>query len=92
MNLITPEALDYRISVLKEELSSEAGTLLSEHPIEVYLRIVESYPETNHYREIDARLIRTFEEIKVRLGDHTLALYHKLALLLFIKKLMSLLD
>ncbi|QTA93896.1 hypothetical protein [Desulfonema magnum] len=76
---------DNYIRELTKEISTIDHNILHKFPIEVYLNDIKSYPELCDYNYISPKLNAIFENIQSEYNDHTLTLYHKLAISCFIK-------
>lgn len=78
--------MNHRINELKKEISAINHELLQKFPLENYLKEIRSSPLWYNYNYISPKLATIFEHIQSTYQAHALVLYHKLALLDFIKE------
>lgn len=83
--MIKRELIDNQIRELRKEISKGTRNVLHEFPIEVYINDIKSYPELYSYDYISPKLSNFLENMISNCEYHTIALYHKLAISLFIK-------
>lgn len=74
------------IAGLREEIARTDPRLLERHPVERYLAEMDAFPKIGSYRNFPPALVSVFEEIAASGGVRALALYHKLAIALFIER------
>ena len=75
-----------QIKKLNKELSEINSDFICQFPIEYYLKDIHSYHVLYDYSYISLELKTVLYNIRSTYSDHALALYHKLAVLFFIKE------
>jgi hypothetical protein len=71
---------------LQEQISKASNSLLEEFPIQIYMNEIKSYSELCNFYYISRKLDKLFRHIISNYNLHSLSLYHKLALSLFIRE------
>jgi hypothetical protein len=83
--MLSREQIDAVSKEIQGEIARRDGNLLSEFPLEAYLKRLRSLPGSKNYEFLGPSLKRMLDKIRVHHGDRLLALYQKSALCLLIK-------
>lgn len=86
------DLIDNKIIELRKQISKASCNIFQELPIQVYINDVKSYPESYSYDYISPKLRNSLENMISNCEYHIIALYHKLALSLFIRNSINCLN